>query len=605
MANVTLTISAYSAYSNPAWGGYISTPAGSGAYVYTAEQVVSVVATPSRKYSFVSWTGTAVTAGKVANANSASTTVTMSADYTLIANFTRQAGFAVEGAGTHKDPYLIVTTSDLVWCRKFPALYQSDFIYWKLTKDISTWNELVPIGCDETIGQYEFQGFFEGNNYTIKFSGVSDSSAINIYYIGFFGIISGESTVQNLNLTASDVIEYEHGVALDISQRLGGFVGKNIGQIRNCTITAEYADEYGYVGDGYDENGSGNYDGKGGFVGVNEGYIQKCTGDIPVITDGSPKNVGGFCGLLVGLDNGGVGENLTNAIIKECSAKSIINLGTAVGATNDTSRIGGFVGSMLGAKTIVEKCASIGDVTAHRLTVGGSYVGGFCGQMSNGGLILNCYAKGNVDARQYVAGFVGCVVTGTIRNCYCANTVTGILSNNGFCAANTSGVFTSCYYDREVSGLSDSATGTPKTTKEMYVPSTFTGWDFVATWFDYPETPIWDEEPRSWSDENGFYHVMRVHYASGDSYQTYTYYYEVISGDASDSGWLLTPKYFASYPVNVPSSYRCYVKDEYGNISLSSTTWHTGYGLTDTDNHLWTPLQGPHYPYLERLGNIA
>ncbi|MGD0077832.1 MAG: hypothetical protein ABSB91_04290, partial [Sedimentisphaerales bacterium] len=67
-------------------GGDVTTP-GEGALQYDNGTVVNLVATADAHYHFVNWTGTAVTAGKVANPNSANTTVTMDGDYTVIANF--------------------------------------------------------------------------------------------------------------------------------------------------------------------------------------------------------------------------------------------------------------------------------------------------------------------------------------------------------------------------------------------------------------------------------------------------------------------------------------------------------------------------------------
>ncbi len=69
-------------------GGTVTTP-GIGTYSYDACSVASIVATVEIGYSyhFVNWTGTAVTAGKVANPGLPSTTVTMDADYTVQANF--------------------------------------------------------------------------------------------------------------------------------------------------------------------------------------------------------------------------------------------------------------------------------------------------------------------------------------------------------------------------------------------------------------------------------------------------------------------------------------------------------------------------------------
>jgi len=75
----TLTISSSA-------GGNVTTP-GEGVYDYNHGDVVNLVATADLNYHFVNWTGTAVDAGKVADANSAATTVTMDGSYTVVANF--------------------------------------------------------------------------------------------------------------------------------------------------------------------------------------------------------------------------------------------------------------------------------------------------------------------------------------------------------------------------------------------------------------------------------------------------------------------------------------------------------------------------------------
>ncbi|MBP7053998.1 MAG: leucine-rich repeat domain-containing protein [Phycisphaerae bacterium] len=67
-------------------GGSVTVP-GEGVFEYDQEASVPIVATASAGYHFVNWTGTAVNAGKVADPTSANTTVTVSADYTLVANF--------------------------------------------------------------------------------------------------------------------------------------------------------------------------------------------------------------------------------------------------------------------------------------------------------------------------------------------------------------------------------------------------------------------------------------------------------------------------------------------------------------------------------------
>jgi hypothetical protein len=75
----TLTISSTA-------GGSVTTP-GEGMFEYGYGTVVDIVATPDEHYHFVGWTGTAVDAGKVADPASASTTVVVEGDYTLVANF--------------------------------------------------------------------------------------------------------------------------------------------------------------------------------------------------------------------------------------------------------------------------------------------------------------------------------------------------------------------------------------------------------------------------------------------------------------------------------------------------------------------------------------
>jgi predicted outer membrane repeat protein len=84
IASYLLTVSSNS-------GGSVTTP-GEGTFEYEYGEVVSIVAEADEHYQFVEWTGTAVDAGKVANPIAQSTTVTMTSDYTLAANFA-EAGY--------------------------------------------------------------------------------------------------------------------------------------------------------------------------------------------------------------------------------------------------------------------------------------------------------------------------------------------------------------------------------------------------------------------------------------------------------------------------------------------------------------------------------
>ena len=67
--------------------GSVTTPGESGPYNYDYGTNAAIEATHSVNYHFVNWTGSGVTAGKVANPGSASTTITMDDNYSVQANF--------------------------------------------------------------------------------------------------------------------------------------------------------------------------------------------------------------------------------------------------------------------------------------------------------------------------------------------------------------------------------------------------------------------------------------------------------------------------------------------------------------------------------------
>ena len=81
-----VTQGAYSLTASAGPGGSVTTQ-GAGIFLYNPDTVVDIVAAANTNYHFVNWTGTGVDAGKVADPNSASTTITMDSDYTAVANF--------------------------------------------------------------------------------------------------------------------------------------------------------------------------------------------------------------------------------------------------------------------------------------------------------------------------------------------------------------------------------------------------------------------------------------------------------------------------------------------------------------------------------------
>jgi hypothetical protein len=77
-------------------GGSVTTP-GEGAFIYNVGIVVNLVATPDTGYRFVNWTGDV---GTVANANAASTTITMNGDYSVTASFEELAEYDLTTSST-------------------------------------------------------------------------------------------------------------------------------------------------------------------------------------------------------------------------------------------------------------------------------------------------------------------------------------------------------------------------------------------------------------------------------------------------------------------------------------------------------------------------
>jgi uncharacterized protein YkwD len=75
----------YSLTTSSTAGGLVIVP-GEGSFTYDAGTAVSLVAASLCGYRFVNWTGNV---GTIANANSASTTITMNGDYSIIANFSK------------------------------------------------------------------------------------------------------------------------------------------------------------------------------------------------------------------------------------------------------------------------------------------------------------------------------------------------------------------------------------------------------------------------------------------------------------------------------------------------------------------------------------
>ncbi|QTH43706.1 S-layer homology domain-containing protein [Cohnella sp. LGH] len=112
---------------------------------------------------------------------------------------------------------------------------------------------------------------------------------------------------------------------------------------------------------------------------------------------------------------------------------------------------------------------------------GGDRVGGLVG--SNSGSISNAYVKGSVAGDEHVGGLVG-LNSGAANAAftYAAALVSGADHTGGLIGETAAGVVSASYWDNEISALLMSSGGEGKTTADMQLAATYSGWDFAGTW---------------------------------------------------------------------------------------------------------------------------
>mgnify|MGYP000966059192 FL=1 len=171
------------------------------------------------------------------------------------------------------------------------------------------------------------------------------------------------------------------------------------------------------------------------------------------------------------------GKQCTGALVGE-NGGTITNSYTT-GAITGNDYVGGLVGSNTNGGSITNSYAT----AAVRGT--GFYVGGLVG--SNEGTITNSYATGLVTGNNLVGGLVGWNDQGSITNSYATGAVTGAQPGSGYVGGLVGSnadysTITYSYWDINTSGRTLSQGGTGKTTADMKLKGTYTGWDFNTIW---------------------------------------------------------------------------------------------------------------------------
>ncbi|MCK5271160.1 MAG: hypothetical protein KAJ52_01240 [Sedimentisphaerales bacterium] len=327
----------------------------------------------------------------------------------------------LSGSGYSYNPFQINSYADFTEFRTNSSLRYG---YYILTSDIDLSGETFTTAVIDGF----FGGHFDGNGHIICNITIDTAGADNDY-LGLFSKISAsvnDLSIENINITGGADSGY-----------LGGLCGHNYyGTITNCYAAGSI------IGGGC----------LGGLCGYNDyGTIADCYAAGAV---SGRSYLGGLCGL-----------NHDGTITNCYAAGSIIG--------------GGYLGGLCGYNnySTIANCYATGSVT------GDDRLGGLCGYNPYG-TITNCYATGSITGDDYLGGLCGLNYEGAINNCYATGSVTGGDNSHdlgGLCGYNESGAIIYCFWNIETGGPYNGI-GTPKTTEEMQMRSTFTdaGWDFMG-----------------------------------------------------------------------------------------------------------------------------
>ncbi len=190
---------------------------------------------------------------------------------------------------------------------------------------------------------------------------------------------------------------------------------------------------------------------------------------------------------------GRLSGSVSNLNLLNVSIDGGSHIGGIVGYNEGTITNCSVTGTISGTGSSVAGLAgySSGTITASYASANvsglGNNIAGLVG--FNPGIIMNCYAISVVSGGRIVGGLVANNL-GTITKSYAAGTVSGTDNVYGFTAVNDSGTIINSFWDKSISGINISAGGTGKTTAEMMLASTFTGWN-DGSWtidegVDYP-----------------------------------------------------------------------------------------------------------------------
>lgn len=253
---------------------------------------------------------------------------------------------------------------------------------------------------------------------------------------GYFeGVFDGNGhTISGLVTDGSEGGLFKHNKGtiknLNIELSADGFSGSgavayyNTGTISNCTVEGNISANFSYVG---------------GICSYNSRNITQCT------FKGNIENTGDYAGGISGY-NPSISTNITQCAVKG-SIKAKSYAGGISGYNSRYITESYFIGNLA-----AETCGGItADLNYYRTYSKYGYT-------YYNGTITDCYAVAKFDSE---------------------NTYSYGISNKGDYRT-----IENSFYDKKVSGLTDTATGTPKSTAAMKMLTTYTDvkWDFESVW---------------------------------------------------------------------------------------------------------------------------
>jgi len=438
----TLTISSTS-------GGSVTEPE-QATSTHDEGTVVNLVAEPEEGYTFVKWTGEVDT---VADVNDATTTITMSDDYHIAANFAPVGSFTAVSDWHDLDAIREDLNGDYLLMNDLDSTTAG---YEELASPAANqgkgWD---PIGTPGA----PFTGTFDGQAYEVRDmvinrparNGTGLFGAVGVD-VGAAGVISTKGVVENLGVV---------NAAVTGDWNVGGVVGQqaDTGAVTSCYFTG-------------DVTGNGQH--VGGLMGFNYGTLSDshATGSVT----GYDEEVGG----LVGFNEGTVSNSYsTGSVTGNLSVGGLVGT-QVVGDVSDCYSTCSVIGNM-NVGGLVGYCSNstVSDSYATGSVTGGVVVGGLVGL--NDGTVSNSYATGSLTGNHHVGGLVGYNIN-TVFNSYATGSVTGNSDVGGLVGRNYQGTVGDSFWDTQTSSQSTSDGGTGKTTAEMKSVATFSteAWNIIA-----------------------------------------------------------------------------------------------------------------------------